>query len=73
MRVAPDAMRLDSAGLTHQQILAPDAMRLDSARATPLPRMLPRAERFVTALEKSKMMKATVDRIVCAHHDNQLT
>lgn len=62
-----------SGGLTHQQILAPDAMRLDSARATPLPRMLPRAERFVTALEKSKMMKATVDRIVCAHQDNQLT
>lgn len=57
----------------HQQMLAAEHARLAKASATPLPRMLPRAERLVTALENSRMMNATVDRIVCAHQDNQLT
>lgn len=54
-------------------MLAPEATRLPKANATPFPRMLPRAERLVTALEKSRIIKATVDRIVCAHQDSQLT
>lgn len=48
----------------HQQTLAAEQARLPKARATPFPRILPRAERSVTALEKSRMMNATVDRIV---------
>lgn len=58
---------------THQQMLAPDAKRLASAKATPLPNTFPRASRLLTALEKSRMMNATVDKIVCDHQDNQLT
>lgn len=58
---------------THQHMLAAEQARLATASATPLPRMLPRVERLVTALEKRRMMKATVDRIVCAHHESQLT
>lgn len=50
--------------VSHQQMLAPEQARLAKANATPFPSMLPRAERLVTALEKRRMMKATVDRIV---------
>ena len=53
-----------SQALSHQQMLAPEQARLANANATPFPRMLPRAERLVTAFEKSRMIKATVDRIV---------
>lgn len=49
---------------SHQQMLAAEHARLANASATPFPRMLPRAERLVTALENSRMMNATVDRIV---------
>lgn len=49
---------------TYQQMLAAEQARLAKASATPFPRMFPLAERLVTALENSKMMNATVDRIV---------
>lgn len=48
----------------YQQTLAAEQARLPKASATPFPRILPRAERSVTALEKRRMMNATVDRIV---------
>lgn len=57
----------------HQQMLAAEHARLPRASATPLPKMLPRADRLVTALEKRRIINATVDKIVCAHQDSQLT